>query len=139
MPSPSSYGTWLASARAAVGWSVEQVAQAAGVPLTVVVQIEDGRIGNPDSATRGKLEAALQAEAIARDRRAAGEAVPQTETMVREYRTLPAMQADVALLARQGWQITAQSESKHGRGCLFWLLKPQTRRTVTYTRTLTSG
>jgi hypothetical protein len=49
------------------------------------------------------------------------------------------MQRDVQLLAGQGWQITAQSESKHGRGCLFWLLKPETHRSVTYTRTLTSG
>jgi transcriptional regulator with XRE-family HTH domain len=139
MPTPSAYGAWLTAARSAVDWPVDQLAQTAGVPSVVIAQIEDGRIASPDAGTRQKIEAALQAAAIARGRRAAGEAVPQTETMVREYRTLAAMQRDVQLLAGQGWQITAQSESKHGRGCLFWLLKPETHRAVTYTRTLTSG
>lgn len=139
MPTPSAYGEWLTTARRAVAWSGDQLAQMAGVPASVVAQIEDGRIASPDATTRRKLEAALQAESIAQQRRQAGEAVAQTETMVREYPTLAAMQGDAALLAGQGWQIAAQSESKHGRGCLFWLLKPQTRRTVTYSRTLTSG
>src|SRR5690242_14870214 len=111
----------------------------AGVQQSIIELIESGRIQQPDQSIRGKIETAIQAGAISAQRQAAGEAVPQSETMVRAYDNLTRMNSDAALLTQQGWQIVAQSESKQGRGCLTFFAAPKITRTVTYQRTLTSG
>ena len=136
---PSAYGAWLTSARQSIGWSSDRLAATAGLPLTVIDQIETGRIQAPNKSTRAKIETAINAGAIAAQRRAAGEAVVETETLVRASESVEKFNHDATLLTLQGWEIVTQSESRPARGCLFFFVKPKITRTVTYRRTLTSG
>lgn len=57
------FGHWLRGARQSAGMTVSELANAAGVSKPAIYGIENGRINNPQRATRERLEKALHVEA----------------------------------------------------------------------------
>lgn len=56
------FGAWLSKARTAAGMSKAELAQASGLSLPTIYNIESGRSSNPQDETRKRLEKALQIE-----------------------------------------------------------------------------
>jgi transcriptional regulator with XRE-family HTH domain len=56
------FGVWLSKARAKVGMSKAELAQASGLSLPTIYNIETGRSTNPQEETRRRLERALKTE-----------------------------------------------------------------------------
>src|SRR5439155_3174087 len=55
----SALGAWLTKARIAKGWSVPELAHAAGLTAPAIYRIESGTTRNLRDSTRKKLESAL--------------------------------------------------------------------------------
>ena len=56
---PEGFGEWVFNRRKDVGYSTTELAQKAGLSILTIYNIEGGKTGNPQEATKKKLEGAL--------------------------------------------------------------------------------
>ena len=56
------FGAWLSKARTAAGMSKSELAEASGLSLPTIYNLESGRSANPQDETRKRIEKALKTE-----------------------------------------------------------------------------
>jgi transcriptional regulator with XRE-family HTH domain len=59
-PSASSYGAWVKEARLRLGLTMSELARRVGLSHVAILKIESGKIKNPRTETREKIELALK-------------------------------------------------------------------------------